>query len=185
MIFLTQQELQELLKVIKSPRDKTIFLLAYRHGLRASEVGLLQESDIDFSRNKIHIRRLKGSISSEQLLAPDEIKAIKKWLKRKQKFRTPYLFPSRQNTPISRQMLDILTKKYGKEIGLREEKCHFHILKHSLAVHLLDAGADILLVKDLLGHRNIQSTMDYAEFTSAKRDELHRKILESPRIVKI
>ena len=65
MNYLTQKELTELFKAIKCPRDKAIFLLAYRHGLRASEVALIQEGDIDFERNKIYIRRLKNSISGE------------------------------------------------------------------------------------------------------------------------
>lgn len=183
MNYLTQQELSALFKAIKSPRDKAIFLIAYRHGLRSSEVSLIQDSDIDFSRNKIYIRQLKNSISGEQLLGLDESNLLKKWLRKKAK--SPYLFPSRQGNPISRKQLDVLIKGYGKLADIPESNRHFHILKHSIGVHLLDAGADISLVKDLLGHKNIQNTMVYAQLTSARRDELHKQILESQRIVKI
>ena len=61
--FLTQDELRRLFKVIRSKRDKAIFLVAYRHGLRASEIGLLQRADVDAKQGRISIHRLKGSIS--------------------------------------------------------------------------------------------------------------------------
>ncbi len=60
--FLTQDELRRLFKVIRSKRDKAIFLVAYRHGLRASEIGLLQRADVDVKQGRISIHRLKGSI---------------------------------------------------------------------------------------------------------------------------
>jgi len=72
---------------------------------------------------------------------------------------------------------------YGEAAGIPPDKRHFHVLRHSIAVHLLDAGADIMFVRDLLGHKNIQNTMVYARLTSARRDEIHREILTSPRIV--
>jgi integrase len=58
--YLTQDELKALLKIITNPRDKAIILLAYRHGLRASEIGELQISDIDFHRSRIRITRKKA-----------------------------------------------------------------------------------------------------------------------------
>ena len=63
MRFLTQGELKHLLAVIKDKRDKALFLLAYRHGLRASEIGLLQRTDVDLKHRRITILRLKGSLS--------------------------------------------------------------------------------------------------------------------------
>lgn len=182
--YLTQDELKRLFRVIDNPRDKTIFLVAYKHGLRASEIGLLEVGDIDFSRNKIYLRRLKHSMSGEQVLAQDEVKYLRKWL-RKRKPRGTCLFPSKQGNPISRKQLDVLMKKYGVEAGISKEKRHFHVLKHSAGVHMLDAGADIMLVRELLGHRNIQNAMVYAQLASARRDELHRNLLRSPRIVSL
>src|SRR4029453_13937778 len=57
--FLTQDELRRLFKVMKSKRDRAIFLVAYRHGLRASEIGLLQRADVDAKQGRISIHRLK------------------------------------------------------------------------------------------------------------------------------
>jgi integrase len=69
------------LSVISYPRDYAIFLLAYRHGLRASEMGLISVDDIDLKQQRIRLQRLKGSLTSTQPMKPDEIKAIKRALK--------------------------------------------------------------------------------------------------------
>jgi site-specific recombinase XerD len=61
-------------------------------------------------------------------------------------------------------------RKYGPLAKLPPEKQHFHVLRHSIATHLLDAGADVLFVKDWLGHSNIQNTMIYTHLTTATRE---------------
>ena len=74
--FLTQDELRRLFKVIHSKRDKAIFLVAYRHGLRASEIGLLQRADVDATQGRISIHRLKGSISGVYPMQPDRFPVV-------------------------------------------------------------------------------------------------------------
>ncbi|MFQ5793668.1 MAG: tyrosine-type recombinase/integrase [Candidatus Bipolaricaulia bacterium] len=184
--FLTQEELEQLLKVIKkhSKRDHAIFYTAYRHGLRASEVGLLQLQDLDLDNFRIRIRRLKGSLSSVHHLSPKEVSMLKSYLRtRKGKDNNPVLFPSNRGTPISRKTLHVMMQKYGELAGIPKEKRKFRVLKHSIATHMLDAGFDIIEVKDWLGHKNIENTMVYAQLTSRVRDELARKLSTSPRIV--
>src|SRR5437764_5878668 len=139
--FLTQDELRRLFKVIHSKRDKAIFLVAYRHGLRASEVGLLQRADVDAKQGRISIHRLKGSISGVYPMQPDVLKAVRSYV-RIRVDESPYLFVSNRNVPSSRFMLHHLMQTYGKLAGLPAEKRKFHCLKHSIATHLLDAGAD-------------------------------------------
>src|SRR5205085_10499919 len=140
--FLTLDETQRLFSVIKDKRDRAIFLIAYRHGLRASEVGLLQTGDLDFKKLRMMVHRLKGSLAGEHPLQPDEVKALRSHL-RHRKFESPILFPSRRRLPISRYMLDDLIKQYGEAAGIPKEKRHFHVLKHTIATHLLDAGAEL------------------------------------------
>src|SRR5215813_5137027 len=79
--FLTQEELKRLFPVITNKRDKVRFLLAYRHGLRASEIGLLQRSDVDLKQGRITIHRLKESLSGIYPLQPDVIKLLRSYLR--------------------------------------------------------------------------------------------------------
>lgn len=171
--YLTQDELKRLLQVIKGKRDKAIFLMAYRHGLRASEVGLLRVDDVDLTRLRIRLHRLKGSLSGEHPLNADEARLLKAYLKSR-KLDSPILFPSNRRIPISRRTLDALMKQYGERANLPPDKRHFHTLKHSVATHLLDAGGDIRFVQDWLGHANIQNTLVYANLISTTRDKQAR-----------
>lgn len=197
--YLTQDELKNLLKVIENSRrqaidkkhekarvifvrDKAIVIVAYYHGLRASEIGMLKVDDVDLARGRIRIERLKNSQGGEYALQPDEIKVLKAWLKERQD-NNPWLFPTQTGTPIHRRTLDYLIKHYGKKAGIPLEKCHFHVLKHSIATHLLDAGADIRFVQDWIGHKNIQNTVVYAQITNPARDKQARTLFASSMIV--
>jgi type 1 fimbriae regulatory protein FimB len=172
--FLTFDETKRLFTVIKDKRDRAIFLIAYRHGLRASEVGLLQTGDLDFKKLRVMIHRLKGSLSGEHPLQPDEVKALRSHL-RNRAHESPILFPSRRALPISRYMLDELMKRYGEAANLPKDKRHFHVLKHSIATHLLDAGAELRFVQDWLGHANIQNTVIYTALVSTSREAKARQ----------
>ncbi len=179
--FLTLDETRRLFAQITDKRDKAIFLIAYRHGLRASEVGLLRVSDLDLKRLKIMLHRLKGSLSGGHPLQADEARALKAWLKHRGT-ESPILFPSRRNLPISRQMLDVLMKEYAERAAIPGDKRHFHVLKHSIATHLLEAGAELRFVQDWLGHSNIQNTVIYTALVSTSREEKARHyFLKLPR----
>ena len=87
------------------------------------------------------------------------------------------LFLSRNNHPVSRITLDWLMKKYGAAAGLPAEKRHFHVLRHSVAIHLLEAGADLCLLQDWLGHANIQNTGIYPALVRTSHEEKARKLV--------
>jgi integrase/recombinase XerD len=180
--FLTQPELRTLLQVITRTRDRALFLIAYRHGLRASEVGMLRVDDLNFEQQRITIHRVKRSLPGIYPLQADEIKALKAYL-RARKNHSPTLFLSQRGTPISRRQLDTLMKHYGEEAGIPASKRHFHVLKHSIATHLLDAGADLRFVQDWIGHASIKNTVIYAQLTNRRRDEEARKVFTSPYVV--
>jgi len=183
--YLTQDELRRLFAVITSKRDRAMFVLAYRHGLRASEVGMIQTTDIDLDRQRIRINRLKGSSGGEYLMDPGEVKAVKAWLKERGKNESPHVFTTRTRTPVSRWTLDDLMKKYGAKAGLPEDKRHFHVLKHSIATHMLDGGADLRFVQDWIGHKNIQNTVVYAAISNPARDAQAKKLFANPAIVSV
>jgi type 1 fimbriae regulatory protein FimB len=180
--FLTQDEMRRLLSAIDSKRDQAMFLLAYRHGLRASEVGMLRTADLDLKQYRLRIQRLKNSLAGLHPLQPDELKALKAYLKERRS-NAPALFLSRNHTPISRRRLDELMKYYGEEADIPAAKRHFHVLKHSIATHLLDAGADLRFVQGWIGHASIKNTVIYAQLTSRRRDEEARRVFTSPYVV--
>jgi integrase len=128
---LTQEELKRLFAVIKDKRDKALFLLAYRHGLRASEIGLLQRTDVDLKQGRITIHRLKGSLSGIYPLQPDVIKLLRSYL-RARTDASPYLFLSNRGVPIDRRTLWCAMQTYGEKAELPPEKRKFHNLKHSI-----------------------------------------------------
>ena len=168
--FLTQDEMRRLLAVIKGKRDYALFLIAYRHGLRASEVGILTEDDIDLTRGTIRVHRLKGSLGGVYPMQNDEVKAIRAML-RARGVQSPILFLSKLLIAVSRRSLDLLMKKYGERAGIPAHNRHFHTLKHSIATHLLDAGVGLPFVQDWLGHVDIQNVAIYLHLTSYKRKE--------------
>ena len=179
--FLSLDELGRLFKAIDNKRDHALFLVAYRFGLRASEVGLLRIEDLDLKALRITVHRVKDSHGGTHPMQPDEVTAIKAYLKTRID-QSPILFPSRRGTPIARRTLDWLIKKYGTDAKLPETKRHFHVLKHSIATHLLDAGADLRWVQDRLGHANIQNTIVYTFVSAGPRESGARKaFIKLPR----
>jgi site-specific recombinase XerD len=74
-------------------------------------------------------------------------------------------------------------QKYGKAADIPKSKRRFHALRHAIAVHLLDAGADVAFVQDRLGHANIQDTMVYMRYTTVTRDAQTRQLFASHRVV--
>ncbi len=180
--FLTQEEVHRLFSAIKTKRDRAIFAVAYRHGLRASEVGMLQRTDVDLKAARITINRVKGSMSGVYPMSPDTVKLLRSYLKTRNDA-SPYLFISNRVLPIDRRTLLILMKKYGTAAGLPPEKLQFHALKHSIGTHILDAGEDIYFAKDWLGHKNIQNTTIYSKFSIGTRDARARKMFSSNRVV--
>jgi site-specific recombinase XerD len=193
--YLTQEELKKLFQAIEAgrarkrlmkpeliKRDIALFLVAYRHGLRVSEVGMLKLSDVNVDHGRIFCHREKNGISGEYPMDNDELKRLRAYLKERTT-NSLALFPSLRGTPVSRRLLDDLMKAYGEKAGIPPDKRHFHVLRHSIATHLLDAGADLRFVQDWLGHSNIQSTIVYAQISNRTRDEQARKVFASPMIV--
>jgi len=175
--YLTEQELQSLFSVIKNVRDRAIFMLAFWRGLRPSEIGLLRLDSWHPKTNRLFVRRLKGSISQDYRLNPEEERALRTWLRVRGKV-PGLLFGGYKNRGLGRRQLDRLMKHYGELAGIPEEKRHMHALKHSCATFLVDHDEPIHLVQDHLGHRDIKSTLVYAQVTPRKRDEMADRLSE-------
>ena len=76
------------------------------------------------------------------------------------------------------------TWKWRLSAGIPEEKRHFHVLKHSIATHMLEAGGDLRFVQDWLGHKNIQNTVIYASISNRARDDQARRVFASGMIAR-
>jgi type 1 fimbriae regulatory protein FimB len=171
-----------LFSAIQDRRDRAIFAVAYGHGLRASEVGLLQCTDIDLRQGRITIHRLKGSYSGVYPMKPDTIKLTRSYL-RERRDDSPYLFLSNRGLPVDRRTLYAIMRKYGDAAGIPAHKRKFHSLKHSIATHILDAGEDAAFCRDWLGHKNLQNTMIYARFSTRTRDGRARQMFASHHVI--
>jgi len=166
--YLTPAQLQDLFRVIDSKRDEAMFRIIYCKGLRASEVGRLHLSDWDDRERMLSVHRLKGSRSAAFPMHDQELRALRAWLKVRGWAPGP-LFASRQGGPISRQRIWELMKYYCLAAGIPNEKAHPHALKHSRGSHLLEETGKIHVVQDALGHKNIASTMIYAQVSNRDR----------------
>jgi len=176
--FLQADECARFFAVIDSPRDRAIFQLMYRAGLRVSEIGRLDLRDYDRGTERVMCRRLKGSNPGQHHSCRVLIKAMHAWIKVRGLAPSP-LFPSDQRTGIKRSQLDRLMKRYGDAAGIPRKFCHCHIWKHTCATHIVDQGAGILDVQDWLGHKNIQSAAIYAHISNPRREELAEKLKDS------
>lgn len=180
--FLTFDETRRLFSVITNKRDKALFLIAYRHGMRADEMRLFVRSDFDRKSGKLTVHRLKGSLGGVHPMQPDEMRVLKAYINSR-KDDLPALFLSRKNQPLSRSHAWRLMKHYAELADIPENKREFKVLKHSIATHLLEAGADLRFVQDWLGHANIQNTVVYTHLVTRTKEEKARGLFQKlPKI---
>src|SRR5260370_19103405 len=156
---LTEREVEKLIAAAKGnrwgQRDATMILIAFRHGLRASEVCGLQWSDVEFETGTLHLRRAKGGATGTHPLLGDELRALRV-LKREAK--SPFVFVTERGAPFSVSGLAKLIERAGIEAKI-PFKVHPHMLRHALA----NKGTDTRTLQAYLGHRSIQSTFRYTD----------------------
>ena len=178
--FLTPEETLTVLRVAKDrgARDWSMILLAYRHGLRATEVCGLRMPDVDLKNGAIVIARLKDSLRTTQPLYAhrgqpllDECVALRTWLKTRPADGSDFVFTSQKGGRLDRTQFFRIFQAVAEAAGLPAEKRHPHVLKHSLASHLIAGNVNLALVKQALGHRSISSTMVYVGTTDSQAAE--------------
>jgi integrase/recombinase XerD len=141
-------------------------------------------ADMDLKSGSITIRRLKGSLHTIQPLYQhrgqpllDESAAIRAWLHKRMADGSDYLFTSQKGGKLDRSQFFRNFQKVAEAAGLSVEKRHPHVLKHSLASHLVAGNANLALVRQALGHRSISSTMQYIGTSDAQAAEALQKAL--------
>ena len=179
--YLTQEEVTRFFSVISSPRDRALFALIYHYGLRVEEATLLTLEDVNLKDLHIRVHRLKHGVSTQKPLWRHNAKLLRSYLRVRQDA-GHYLFTGRQGALKKRQIQTLFTN-YAKKAGIKGRS--IHSLRHSIAVHLLEAGQGIEYVGDHLGHKNIQNTRIYAQITTSLRQEVFAKLERHPKMVRV
>lgn len=182
--YLTQQEATRLFNAIECSegihtiRDLAIFRVAYRCGLRASEISLLKLEDYNMIKGELYCKRLKGSSNNTIRLDTKTKQILDKYITENNIVSEGnIIFKSQKDNPISRQTLDYLMKKYCSLAMIDDrKKHHFHALKHTTAVHLAESDMDIKELQWWLGHKAVTNTEIYFQFTTKQQEKMYEKL---------
>jgi integrase/recombinase XerD len=175
---LTVEEIEKLINVIpknslKGKRDKAIIELLYSSGLRVSEIINLKIKDLDFNNNYL---KCFGKGSKERIVPFGELAKnyIFDYLNEREKnnIKSEYLFTTKKGEKLLRQEINNFLRVYSKRAKLKK-KVHPHMLRHSFATHLLERGADLRSVQELLGHVDISTTQIYTHLTKEYLKEIY------------
>src|SRR5262245_12959929 len=154
-------------------RDSTMVLVAYRHGLRASEVVDLRWDQVDFRAATLHVRRLKQGTPSTHPILGDELRALRR-LQREQEPKSVFVFTSERGAPFSPAGFARMIERAGSEAKLAF-KAHPHMLRHACGYKLVNDGNDTRALQSYLGHKNIQHTVRYTELAPTRFKDFWRK----------
>ena len=175
-ILLYKEELETIenipdMNTINGIRDKLIIEMFYSTGIRVSELSNLKINDIDFKEKKINILG-KGSKERIVLFGDRCLNLINLYLDKSRPFilndgDSPYLFVNKRKNRLSENSIRIIIKDVLKKSGLNV-KLTPHVLRHTFATDLLNNGADLRTVQELLGHENLQTTEVYTHITNER-----------------
>jgi type 1 fimbriae regulatory protein FimB/type 1 fimbriae regulatory protein FimE len=167
--YLTENEVEELIKAAPTARDRTMILVGYTHGLRVSELVNLRWSQIKFDTGRIAIKRLKKGEDSEHVLRGREIRALKA-LRREQPAGSQFIFLTYQGAPMTRQAFHKMLRAAGAKAGIPD--VHAHLLRHGCGYRLVNTGMDTLSLAAYLGHANVQNTKLYTKMNASRFEGL-------------
>jgi len=162
-------------------RDRAILEVMYAAGLRVSELVGLNVDNVDSTRGQLWVWG-KGGKERVALLGQPAVHALKAYLRdgrppllKGQSSRALFL-NQRDGRRLTTRAVGMLLTKYAKRAGVREaSRVHPHLLRHTFATHLLDGGADLRVVQELLGHADLATTQIYTHVTQARARDVYRK----------
>ena len=168
---LTASEVESLIKAASgnrnSHRDGTMILMAYRHGLRVSELVDLRWVQVDFQSSVLHVRRVKNGIPSTHPLTGKELRALRRLQREQQP--SPFMFVSERGAPFTPAGFARMIKRLSIKAGLGDLKVHCHMLRHACGFKLANDGVDTRSLQAYLGHPAHQcNTVRYSELSSTR-----------------
>ena len=165
-VVLAPGEVRRLLDAVECPKYRTILATIYATGMRSSEATHLRDGDIDSERNLITVRQGKGLRDRHVMLSPVLLEILRAhWLRERP---VDWLFASRDPlTPVGISTIRYVCKRAAVDAGL-SKRVTPRTLRHCFATHLLEAGVDIRIIQELLGHRSLRTTARYTHVSGLR-----------------
>lgn len=172
-VVLSRSEVKQLLKTPKLLKHRLVLAMLYGCGLRCFELRNLQLKDLDFDRKMLHIRQGKGRKDRYVPLSDLQIRGLKKYISAENPVIWCFNGNDREGNPAQLSAMGVqwIVREARKHSGINKE-ITTHSLRHSYATHLLEMGLDIISVKELLGHADIQTTLTYLHVAQLGRQKL-------------
>ncbi len=153
-------------------RDRAILEVLYGAGIRVGELCALDPDDLDLDQAMVRVRRGKGGKERRVPMGPAAVEAVRAWLVERGDDPDGPLFLNARGRRISDRTVRRLVERAGKRAGVPD--FHPHALRHSFATHLLDAGADLRAIQEMLGHASLSTTQRYTHVSVQSLLETYR-----------
>jgi site-specific recombinase XerD len=177
--YLRDEEIPRLFSVIDSRRDRAMFMVMLRCGLRVEEVAQLSLAALDLRRSQVFIYEGKGAKDRVVYLSNDAYRALVQYLRVRPSSRAKKLFLVEKGrckgTPLSVRGIQKRMEVYARKTGV---KVSCHQLRHTMATQLLNADADLVTIQDLLGHTRIKTTQRYCRVSNLKVQRDYHRAME-------
>jgi integrase/recombinase XerD len=163
-VVLSREEVEAMLGTIKNLKHKTVMAVLYSAGLRVSECATLRISDIDSDRMTIRVESGKGKKDRYTVLSRRALDLLRAYYRAY--VPKHWLFPGqKQDSHLHRKTVERIVLKAACDAGI-SKLIHTHTLRHSFATHLLEAGVQLQVIQQFLGHAHVKTTTMYTQVTS-------------------
>jgi len=183
---LSQEQIKKLFAKVRNPLDRALFLLMLRCGLRVSEVAHLKLTDIDWEQKALVVEQGKGRKDRRVYVSDDALRSLKECLQiRPRCVPGDYVFwnQKRQNKPLGIKAIQKKMERTAKAAGV---KASCHSLRHTFASNLLEEGAEVISIKEFLGHESITASERYARLSNQRVKQIYmqtiKKVIEKSRV---
>jgi integrase/recombinase XerC len=183
---LSREQVRQLFVEIDNPMDRALFLLMLRGGLRVSEVVKLKLGDVDWEQKSLLVEQGKGRKDRWVYLSADALSSLHECLRRRPLLAAGDHFfwnQKRQRCPLTVKAIQKKMERYAKAAGI---KASCHSLRHTFASNLLEEGAEVVSIRELLGHSSIASSERYARLSNRRVKQQYlqtiRKVISKTRV---